>query len=148
MSLHHVRSCTILCLASGTFQMGTSVLIPTCLSQQNAAKSVRNSTVSLSAHKNPAQVQWISIKYLQLSIYIHTCMFDVRKSVHHHTIQIIQPVRCNSFTGLLLEVYVWLNMFRAPLRPSSGEYNCTRSLCFTIGAWRLERCSNGKTRGS
>jgi hypothetical protein len=34
------------------------------------------------------------------------------------------------FTSLLLDVYVWLNMFRAPLRPSSGAYNCTRSLWF------------------
>ena len=33
---------------------------------------------------------------------------------HHHTIQINQPTRCNSFTGLLIDVYVWLNMFRAP----------------------------------
>ena len=32
--------------------------------------------------------------------------FDVRKSLHHHTIQIIQPTRCNSFTSLLLDVYV------------------------------------------
>jgi hypothetical protein len=62
-------------------------------------------------------------------------MFDVRKSVHHHTIQINQPVRCNSFTSLLLDVYVWLNMFRAPLRPSSGAYNCTRSLWFYC--WRV-----------
>jgi len=54
--------------------------------------------------------------------------FDVRKSAHHHTIQIIQPTRCNSFTSLLLDVYVWLNMFRAPLLPLSGAYNCTRSL--------------------
>jgi len=56
--------------------------------------------------------------------------FDVRKSVHHHTIQIIQPTRCNSFTGLLLDVYVWLNRFRAPPRPSSGAYNCINSLRF------------------
>jgi hypothetical protein len=34
---------------------------------------------------------------------------DVLKSVHHHTIQIIQSTRCNSFTSLLLEVYVWLS---------------------------------------
>ena len=27
-----------------------------------------------------------------------------------------QPTRCNSFTSLLLDVYVWLNMFRAPPR--------------------------------
>ena len=54
--------------------------------------------------------------------------FDVRKSMHHHTIQINQPTRCNSFRSLLLDVYVWLNMFRAPLRTSSGVYNCTRSL--------------------
>jgi hypothetical protein len=61
----------------------------------------------------------------------HACtFFDFRKSMHHHTIQINQPTRCKNFTGLLLDVYVWLNMFRAPLRPSSGAYNCTRSLWF------------------
>jgi hypothetical protein len=34
------------------------------------------------------------------------------------------------FTRLLLEVYVWLNMFRALPRPSSGAYNCISSLWF------------------
>jgi len=53
-----------------------------------------------------------------LEILITEIQFDVRKSVHHHTIQINQPTRCNSLTSLLLDVYVWLNMFRAPLRPS------------------------------
>jgi hypothetical protein len=57
-------------------------------------------------------------------------LFDVRKPVHHHTIQIIQPTRCNSLTSLLLDIYVWLKMFRASPRPSSGAYNCTRSLWF------------------
>jgi hypothetical protein len=59
----------------------------------------------------------------------------------HNSIQIIQinqPTRCNSFTSLLLDVYVCLNIFRAPLRPSSGAYNCTSG--FTVKAWRLERC--------
>jgi len=50
--------------------------------------------------------------------------------VHYHTIQIIQPTRCNRFTSLLLDVYVWLNMFRAPLRPLSRAYNYTRDLWF------------------
>ena len=45
-------------------------------------------------------------------------------------ININQPTRCNSFTSLLLDVYVWLNMFRVHLRPSSEAYNCTRSLWF------------------
>jgi hypothetical protein len=57
-------------------------------------------------------------------------VFDVRNSMHHHEIQIIQPTRCNSFTSLLLDVYVWLNTFRASPRPLSGAYNCTRSLWF------------------
>jgi len=42
------------------------------------------------------------------------------KTVHHHTIQINQPTRCNIFSSLLLDVYVQLNMFRASSRPSSG----------------------------
>jgi hypothetical protein len=86
--------------------------------------------------------------------------FDVRKIVPHHTIQINQPTRCSSFTSLLLDVYVWLNMFRAPFRPSSGAYNCIRSLWFLplerrwswSGRPRPTRLqpplSNGKTRGS
>jgi hypothetical protein len=95
--------------------------------------------------------------------------FDVHKSVHHHTVQINQPTRCNSFKSLLFDVYVWLNMFRAPLCPSSGAYNCTRSLWFyrwsvVVGAllvvvWQVilpyhdQQRSNrhsptGKTRGS
>jgi hypothetical protein len=57
--------------------------------------------------------------YCPCIILLHHIL-DVRKSVPHHTIQIIQPTRCNSFTSLLLDVYVWLNMFRASLRPSSG----------------------------
>jgi hypothetical protein len=50
--------------------------------------------------------------------------------------QINQPTRCNSFTSLLLDVYVWLNIFRAPLLPSSGAYNRTRSLRFY--RWSVE----------
>jgi predicted oxidoreductase len=40
--------------------------------------------------------------------------------MHHHTIQINQPTRFNSFSSLLLDDYVQLNMFRASSRPSSG----------------------------
>jgi len=47
-------------------------------------------------------------------------------------IQINQPTRCNIFTSLLLDVYVWLNIFRPPLRLSSGAYNCTRSFWFYL----------------
>ena len=48
------------------------------------------------------------------------------------------------FRKLLLDVYVWLNMFRASPRPSSGAYNCTRSLWFyrwreAAGATSLQR---------
>jgi hypothetical protein len=46
--------------------------------------------------------------------------FKICKSVHHHTFQINQPIRCNNFSSLLLDVYVRLNMFRASSRPSSG----------------------------
>jgi hypothetical protein len=47
-----------------------------------------------------------------------------------NSIRINQPTRRNSFTSLLLDVYVWLNMFRALPRPSSGAYNCISSLWF------------------
>ena len=57
--------------------------------------------------------------------------FKVCKSVHHHTIQIYQPTRCNIFSSLWLDVYVQLNMFRASWRPTA----------------LLHPRSNGKTRG-
>jgi hypothetical protein len=62
-------------------------------------------------------------------------MLDFKKTYYHQqrnsiAIQINQPTRCNSFKSLLLDVYVWLNMFRTPLRPSSGTYNCIRSFWF------------------
>jgi len=40
--------------------------------------------------------------------------------VHHHTIQINQPTRCNNFSSLLLDVYLQLSVFWASSRPSSG----------------------------
>jgi hypothetical protein len=46
--------------------------------------------------------------------------FKVCKSVHHRTFQINQPNWCNSFSSLLLDVYVQLNMFWKSSRPSSG----------------------------
>ena len=40
--------------------------------------------------------------------------------MHHHTIQINQPTRCNNLSSLLLDVYLQLNMFWASPRPSLG----------------------------
>jgi len=94
--------------------------------------------------------------------YTEISTFDVRKSVHHHTIQINQTTRRKNFISLSLDVYVWLNMFRAPLRPSSGAHNCTRSLWFyrwsvvvaallvvVLRPTTLQPSrSNGRTRGS
>ena len=79
-----------------------------------------------------------------------------------HTIQIIQPTRRNSFKSSLLDVYVWIKMFRASPRPSSGACNCTRSLWFNcwgaaagaslVVVWQTRRSSRFlptvNTRGS
>ena len=54
--------------------------------------------------------------------------FKVCKSVHHHTIQINQPTRCNNFSSLLLDVYLKLNMFLASSRPSSGAQQLQQPL--------------------
>jgi hypothetical protein len=59
---------------------------------------------------------------------------DVGKSVHHHTIQINEPTRCNSFTRLLLDVYVSLKCFG---RLHAHHQELTTALTasgFTIGA--------------
>jgi hypothetical protein len=75
------------------------------------------------------------ISFCSSLILANTKKCDIYKSVHHHTIQINQPTRCTSFQCLLLDIYVWLNMFRASFRPSSGAYDCIRSLWFY--RWRV-----------
>ena len=47
------------------------------------------------------------------------------------------------FTSLLLGVHMWLNMFRASPRPTSGAYNCTRSLWLYL--WK-ETAGAGSSR--
>jgi hypothetical protein len=47
--------------------------------------------------------------------------------------------KSNSFTGLLFDLYVWLNMFREPPRPSSGKYTALGASGFTVGERRLQR---------
>jgi hypothetical protein len=69
-----------------------------------------------------------------LCIHVQVSIQKALTNVYSISIQIIQPTRCNSFTSLLLDVYVWLNMIRASPRPSSGAYNCTRRLWFN--RWR------------
>jgi hypothetical protein len=65
---------------------------------------------------------------LQSSLFV--VKFKVCKSVHHHTIQINQPARCNHFSSLLLHVYVELNVFRAFSRHHQELNNCSSSLWF------------------
>ena len=43
-------------------------------------------------------------------------------------------------TSLLLDVDMWLNMFRASPRPSSAAYNCTRRLWFYL--WKETAATN------
>jgi hypothetical protein len=69
-----------------------------------------------------------------------TVQFNVCKSMHHRTIQINQPTRCNIFASLLFDVYMWFNMFRVLSRPSSGAYTALGASGFTVGEWRLECC--------
>jgi hypothetical protein len=92
------------------------------------------------AWKELSQAKPLNIKNIAKNLYFkcsfqYFIVFDVHKSVHHYTIQLNQPTRCNSFTSLLLDIYVWLNMFRVSPRPSSGVYNCASSLWFY--RWRV-----------
>ena len=71
------------------------------------------------------RILWFFVYWLPPSIFfriteVQNLNFKVCKSVHHRTIQINQPTRCNNFLSLLLDVYIQLNMFRASSRPSSG----------------------------
>jgi hypothetical protein len=72
----------------------------------------------------------IRVVVVCLATYNANLLTNISHSELGYWIQINQPTKCNNFTSLLLDVYVWLNMFRAPLRQSSGVYNCTRSLWF------------------
>jgi hypothetical protein len=56
--------------------------------------------------------------------------FKYHDQTQGNAIQINQPTRCNSFTSLLFDVNVWLNMFWALPRPSSEAYNSISSLWF------------------
>jgi hypothetical protein len=69
------------------------------------------------------------IQHLEFTVSLHTMEKWTK------IIQINQPTRSNSFTSLFLEVYVWLNMFRVPLHPSSGANNRTSNLWFY--RWRV-----------
>ena len=60
--------------------------------------------------------------YIITKVKLHSKMLDkfkVCKSVHHHTVQINLPTRCNNLSILLLDVYLQLNMFWASSRPLS-----------------------------
>ena len=77
-------------------------------------------------------------------IYIRRCYFtnlpSVIKNSHsrYSTLRKVIVAKCDSNNSTnkmqqfhnFIDVYVWLNMFRAPLRTSSGAYNCTRRLWF------------------
>ena len=102
--------------------------------------------------------QAISLYRGNYTIYFTICEFKVCKSVHHHTVQINRPTRCNNFSCLLLNVYsyVQLNMFRASSRPSSGAKQLLQQPLILplerVGSSPrptalLPPRSNGKTRG-
>jgi len=54
----------------------------------------------------------------------------VCKSVHHHTIQIHQPTRCNNLSGLLLDIVYSSTCFRRPHAHPQELNNCSSSLWF------------------
>jgi hypothetical protein len=51
-----------------------------------------------------------------------------------------QPTRCNNPTSLLLDVYVWLNMFRASPPHHQERTTALGASGFIVGGKRLERC--------
>jgi len=75
------------------------------------------------------RVLWFSLRlFFQTFLILRRTGGHMIKNVHRF--QINQTTRCNSFTSLLLDVYVRLNMFRALPCPSSGAYNCISSHWF------------------
>jgi len=67
------------------------------------------------------------------ALYVRNKAYHLKfaKSMHHHTIQLTQPTRCNNFSSLLLDVYVQLNRFRGRPHTHHQELNnCSSSLWF------------------
>ena len=61
-------------------------------------------------------------------------MFDVGKSMHHHTIQINYPTRCNNFTSLLLDV-----LCRSTCFGSLHAHHQELTTALTASGFTLER---------
>jgi hypothetical protein len=78
---------------------------------------------------------------------IRTKQLNVKvcKSVHHQTIQINRPTRCNSLSTLLPDVYLQLNMFRASSCPSSGT-TTTAAAASGLPSERGESSAVGRSR--
>jgi hypothetical protein len=85
-----------------------------------------SATIPLRSRLSP--VHDLTSDSLQMHFIVYHLLLGLSSCRFSKTIQVIQPTRYKSFTSLLLDVYVWLNMFRESPRPTSGAYNCTRSL--------------------
>ena len=64
---------------------------------------------------------------MQIMKLVLALKFKVCKSVHHHTIQINQPTRCNNFSSLFLVVYL-----QRPHAHHQELNNCSSSLWFYL----------------
>jgi len=99
-----------------------TVLVPTPMRQYMAGLVVYTFVWALYTATGEKGVRPTSAKpFCRNTVRRH--LFLSAPHTSRYIIQINQPTSCNSFTSLLLGVYVWLNMFRASPRPSSGAYN-------------------------
>ena len=98
-------------------------------------------------------------------LHVSRVRVKVRKSLHHHAIQISQPTRCNDFSSLFLDVYYGSTCFGRPHAHHQELNICSSSLWFyswsvevavlllVVGLARpratalLSPLSDGKTRG-
>jgi hypothetical protein len=87
-------------------------------------KVLESSRKQLDANQINRSVRLYSIGCSSATLQNQECMNEKLK------IQIKSTNKMQHFHKFILDDYVWLNMFRAPLRPLPGEYNCTRSLWF------------------
>jgi hypothetical protein len=67
--------------------------------------------------------------------------FDVRKSVHHHTIQINQPTRCNCFLRVYYSTFICDSTCFGSLSAHHQKHTTVPGASgSTFGKKRLERC--------
>jgi len=99
---------------NGRHILQRKVYVCTCL---HAAQNVRLGYITIQVTVPGPHIMFQNTTPLHVQ---HSFAYTNKLPNFNKTFQMNQQTRCHSFSSLLLDVYVQLNMFRASSRPSSG----------------------------